>query len=177
MSETSEAVRRETWDQMLEADRLSRYYSEVANRMGKRERAAAVVTTAFAVAGTLGFGLDMPGWVTGPLIFATLVAILWPLVYRSGGNITDVILTHKRICSLHVQLKGLWIEIESGAVEERNARLRLRELSSDLSEVSGVTTGAVKYYADIRKTAEKETDAYWSELKDREKVSAASPAA
>ena len=172
MSKMNETIRTEVWDQMTDADRLARYYGAVADKMGRRERLAAVVTTAFAVGSTLGFGLKLASWITGVLILGTLVASLWPLVYRSAGSLTSVVLCHKRVCRLQAQLKALWLDVESDAIDDRDARARLRDLSSQISEVSGVTTGAVRYYEKIRSRTETETDAYWTKWKEREGVSA-----
>lgn len=164
------AIRTEVWDQMVEADRLSRYYGAVANKMGNCDRLAAIATTAFAVGSTFGFGLSYSRWFTGPMIFATLVASLWPLVYRSGGRLTDVVLSYKRICHLYTQFKSLWTDIESGTSSDDAARARLRDLTYQLSEVSGLTTGSIRYDENIRQQTEAETQEYWIAYKERDHV-------
>ena len=171
MKELAESIRTEIWDQMLEADRLSRYYGALANKIGKRERWTAIVTTAFATGSTLGFGLAFSSVFTGLMILGTLVASLWPLVYRSSGSLTSVILCHKRICEIHTRSKFLWINIEAKEVNEADAHDTLCDLISELSEVSRDTTGAVSYNDKIYKQTERETDAFWNEYKEREVIS------
>lgn len=153
-------IRTEVWNQMVKTDRLRRYYGVLADRIVKRDRRVAALTTALAMSTLVGTLLPSADGLTWILALATIVSSLWPLVYRSGGKLTRTAQCHARLSYLHQQFRSLWIEIESGSVGD-DVATKLGDLAGQIVETTIPMAETGDYDEELSDRIEEQVLGYW----------------
>ena len=159
----SENVRTAIWDGMVTNDGLARYYGKLAGSLSRREKWAAVATTAFGVVSAYSVA---NAWVFPSILFstATVVASVVPLVFRYGGAISSAAYCQTRLSSLGTEWKGLWLEVDD--LDPVEARRRWRRLQIRQNEITAFQS-AKPIATRLSRSTQQETDDYWEKEKAR----------
>ena len=130
----SDQTRNEIWQELLDSDRLVRYYAAVANYY-RRMHALTLLLLAFGAAGSFAAVLEvLPS--TAQLIANALVGLTaaW-LFIADYAKKAAVAHTISFLCSrLDIQWRNLWGEVEH--LEEESARERFVALANEMNEVT-----------------------------------------
>ena len=129
----SDQTRREIWQELLDSDRLVRYYAALANRY-RRLHASTLLLLAFGAASSFAAVLDvLPSDVQ--LIANALVGLVaaWVFIadYSKKAAVAHII--NSQCLRLDTQWRHLWVEVEH--IEEEAARERLVALTNKMKEV------------------------------------------
>lgn len=105
-------LRADVWNDMVDTDRLARYYGELAGKLASKEQWMAVITTVLAMI-SLATALSPAGsWTILPVALTVASSVL-PLVYRVSGVVTAAAYRQQRLGDLLIQWKALWQEIDN----------------------------------------------------------------
>ena len=150
------------WDQMVETDRMARYYGYLAGKLSRREKWSSVVTTVLGVmsAYSIANSVTGDGWIWAAIAFSTLTvaASVVPLVFRYGGAISSAAYCQTRLDSLSTKCKGLWLVRDTLDTDE--AMRTWRSLAREQSEITAFQS-AKPLDRKLSESAKKETNAYW----------------
>ena len=159
---SNESIRTAIWNEMVDADRLARYYGALAGRKANVEWWMAILTTLFAL---ISFALASQG-VGGWVILSTGLTVLTsavPLVFRLSGTVLTATYTQKALADITVEWKGLWRrqhELPAEAAEEE-----WRTLARRTNEITAPRSSD-KVDERLRDTTEKEAYDYWRTAAD-----------
>ena len=158
----SDRTRQEVWNELLDIDRMCRYYEEVHS---KAARWHLIVRLAVLVAVAGGIGAIL-GLIPGPtavyqVILATAIAILtvWEVVSNYAKRAATAHAIHVHSSILRVQLRELWLSVDDDSAEETNVRQRVRELAYMSGEVEN-WAGASDITLDEKLNERTSKDAY-----------------
>ena len=156
-------ARRAVWDEMVEVDRLMRYYGALENKMRRRDR---FITISIPILGTISLLIEaslvpfIPQNVVWVPITLIIVSSFVPIVYRAGGRLTSVTVCHRRLGQIFSELKSTWLAVEQGSVNENETAETLSVLTGQVTEITAPMATVVtdtKLYSE----KEKEADEYW----------------
>ncbi len=158
-------LRTDVWNDMIHTDGLVRYYGELAGKLAWREKAMAVATAVFAMAGLVVSLLGVErGWVSLAVGLAVVSSIL-PLIYRLGGAVTSATYCQKRLGDLMVEWRALWRQVDSLPADE--VHKEWRRLDRRANEITSLMSSR-KMDEKLRDSTEEKTDAYWEIQKDNQ---------
>ena len=155
---SNESIRTAIWNEMVDTDRLARYYGALAGRKADVERRMAILTT---VLGLVSLALAMLGTAAGvliPSIALTVVASAVPLVYRVGGTVRNATYTHKALADIAIEWETLWRrEHELPTEEAEEAWITLARRKNELT----APRSSERMDERLRDTTETEAYDYW----------------
>ena len=167
-------IRTAVWDGRFQADRLQRYYGELADKMAKRDRIAAVCTTVGAMCG-MAFTMSSFARFTWLPILGTIVCSLWPLLYRAGGRLRSTASCHTRLSQIYVEFDSLWLGIEAdSASDDHSVRESLMLLTSRMDEATAQMAETGTYDKKLSGQVEKQAYRYWEAETQKRRLTAAS---
>lgn len=105
---SNESIRTAIWNEMVDTDRLARYYGALAGRKAALERWMAILTTVLALVSLVAAILGTHAWALLLSIALTVVASAVPLVYRVGGTVRNATYTQKALADIVIEWKALW---------------------------------------------------------------------
>ena len=123
---TSDRVRESVWDEMMDAERLSRYYGRLAKRYVRRSRAVLIVPALFATSAVAALLHTLPEQVLTVanvvIVGISMVAIVTQPSIKAAG----IIVVSNACDDLLVDWKRLWSDTER--IDDEAAKWRLHEL-------------------------------------------------
>ncbi|MDE3261221.1 MAG: hypothetical protein OYL41_04460 [Acidobacteriota bacterium] len=122
------AVRDEVWAQMVQTDRLQRYYGELVNQQVRLNRVMAGVTTAFAMV-TLAL-IQLSSDYAWAFALGTIAGSIVPFVYRSDSKISRALECRRELGYSYEQLRSLWLTIEINEGQNAEILKQLQELTT-----------------------------------------------
>ena len=151
------------WDQMVDTDRLARYYGRLAGKLARREKWAAIATTTFSVVSAYSVANSTAGdegWLWAAIGFSTLTvaASVFPLVFRYGGVISSASYCQVRLGLLSSKCKELWLRRDS--IDSDQALDMWHALERERSEITAFQS-AKPLDQKLAKATEKESNAFW----------------
>ena len=130
----SDQTRNEIWQELLDSDRLVRYYTAVANHY-RRWHAITLLLLAFGAAGSFAAVLDVLPSSLQLLANALIgLAAAWLFIadYAKKAAIAHTI--GFQCGRLDIQWRNLWLQVEH--MEEEAAREQLIALANEMNEVT-----------------------------------------
>ena len=130
----SDQTRGEIWQELLDSDRLVRYYTAVANHY-RRMHALTLLLLAFGAASSFAAVLDvLPSAVQ--LIANALVGLVavWVFIADYAKKAAVAHMISSQCDRLDAVSRNLWLEVED--IEEGAARERLVALAKEMNEVT-----------------------------------------
>ena len=129
----SDQTRNDIWQELLDSDRLVRYYAAVANHY-RRLHLFTLLLLAFGAASSFAAVLGVLPSVQ--LIASALVGLVvaWVLIADYAKKAAVVHTISFQCSRLDVQWQSLWREVEH--IEEEAARQRLVELANQMNDVT-----------------------------------------
>ena len=118
---SNEPIRTAIWNEMVDTDRLARYYGALAGKKAELERRMTILTTGLALVSLTVALLDTQAWVLLLSIALTAVASAVPLVCRLGGTVRNAAYTQKAMGDIGIEWEALWRrerELPTAAAEE-----------------------------------------------------------
>lgn len=123
----SEQVRESVWDEMMDAERLSRYYGQLAKRYVRQSRAVLIVPALFATSAVAALLHTLPEQVLTVsnvvIVGISMVAIVTQPSIKAAG----IIVVSNACDDLLVDWKRLWVDTEH--IDDETAKQRLHELN------------------------------------------------
>lgn len=154
----NESIRTAIWNEMVDTDRLARYYGALAGKKADLERRTAMLTTVLALVSLAVALLDTQAWVLLISIALTVVTSAVPLVYRVGGTVRNATYTHKALADVGIEWEALWRRERDLPTAE--AEETWRALARRKNELTAPRTSE-KMDGRLRDTTETEAYDYW----------------
>ena len=118
-------MRDQVWMGILEANRLTRYYSGLADQMRWRQRLLSTVIAVAASGAAATVLAQLPEWISAIVLFGTAVAAIWSHLADYSGNAAKADSVCTQYQELETEWRGLWFgEITMEQVQ----RLQLRDI-------------------------------------------------
>ena len=153
----NESIRTAIWNEMVDTDRLARYYGALAGKTDL-ERRTAILTTGLALFSLAIALLDTQAWVLLLSIALTVVTSAVPLVYRVGGTVRNATYTHKALADIGIEWEALWRRERDLPTAE--AEETWRALARRKNELTAPRTSE-RMDERLRDTTEAEAYDYW----------------
>ena len=137
----SDRTRQELWNQLLDIDRMCRYYEAQHNRATRLYVGIRLVTL-IAIAGAVGSILDLiPGPTT---VYQVLLAIgvalvtIWEAVFNYGKKSAVAQAIYVQAARIRIELRSLWLAVNDESDEssdDRDVRKKVRTLAGLAQEI------------------------------------------
>ena len=143
-------LRNEIWKQLVDAERLVRYYYSQAQYYDHRDRVLrgiilfVYVAGASMLLGAFPIKENWANWIVGCLGLGLIVATVWDMTMRYGEKAVLLRVVCARCDRLLDQWRELWAETEEEVIEDDTLRLKYRYLrdeqsaSTELSVLFGI---------------------------------------
>ena len=125
----SDRSRERVWDEMMDAERLSRYYGRLAKRYVRRSRAVLFIPALFATSAVVAL---LNSWPEQVLMVANVVIVgisIAAIVTQPSIKAAGIIVISNACDDLLVDWRQLWADterIDDEAVEQRSHKLSLK---------------------------------------------------
>ena len=146
-------LRNDVWQQLLDSERMVRYYGELADRYRWRQMIPRGIMAASAIGGTAGFvakAIPIPSlsgeWLLLPSVLLMVAAVVWDFMHNDGKKAAILYSVSVECGEYETELLDLWRSVESWTGEESEpVRTRLAEIERGMNRVTDRAG-----YADIR---------------------------
>ena len=127
-SRLSDQLRTHVWEGRVNADRLRRYYGQLA---GVHTRWASILATLGCIVAFVGphlDGLGAPIWLEAMVSLAGVMLAL-SIITRSPNRIVEALSRHKQFAHLHTEWTDLWQRVEDRMAAVSEVASRSTELT------------------------------------------------
>lgn len=145
-----ETLRNAIWDQLLDAEKCSRYYAKLADRYRRHHRRPRYITLTASIAGTalsaasmLDIKLEWWGidWSTAGVYMAVFLlmaaAMLWDFVYDSGHKSAVFDSISSRCAECETKLRQLWRQTDTDTpVDSDSLSRELMEIEMHMQHIT-----------------------------------------
>ena len=121
-------LRTHVWEGRVNADRLRRYYGQLAGVHRRKALTLATLGCFAAFAGPHLDGLGAPAWLEVLISLAGMVLAI-SMVTRSQSRIIEALLRHQQLADLHTEWTGLWQRVEDEVAGVPEVQIRWTELT------------------------------------------------
>lgn len=160
-------LRNDVWQQLLDSERMVRYYGELADRYRRRHRIPRYVMAVSAVGGVVGFALEVrpyfpvaEEWIYVPAILLMIAAVVWDFVHDDGKKAAILYSVSVECGEYETELLDLWRSVADGtSAENASVRARLLEIEKGMNRVTD-RAGYADVGVDERLNAKTTREAY-----------------
>ena len=133
-------LRNAVWQQLLDAERLLRYYGELADRYRRRKMLPRFLMAASSIAGAAAILLDVE-WIPDeaylPAFLLVVAAVVWDFMHDYGGKAAILYSISVECGEFETELQELWRSVDaSPPPEEAFVRTRLKDIASAMGRVT-----------------------------------------
>lgn len=134
------ATRKAVWDGLIDAARMQRYAISLDRRYARQRLAVRLVLSLSASGGVATFLGALPEW--APLVFglAVGVSVAFEFTMDYSTKLAKLMYTKLESAALLLEWEELWLDIETYACSEEDARERNRNLLRQLNRTSTPVT-------------------------------------
>ena len=118
-------MRDQVWIGILEANRLTRYYSALADQFRWRQRLLSVLIAAAASGAAAAVLAQLPEWLSAIILFGTSLAAIWSHYADYSGKAAKADSVCSQYQELEVEWRGLWF---GEANMDQIQKLQLRDI-------------------------------------------------
>ena len=159
----SPTARNELWQNLLDINRMCRYY-ESLHSINTRKHFVVRVATLVLITGGITAVLDVipnvDGFVTKTLVaLPAVVLTIWDALANYSKKAAVAHASMVQSAKLRAELQDIWLEAEDDDVDEAGIRRRARELSFTIAEIEG-WAGANDLQVDQKLNERTAKDAY-----------------
>ena len=133
-------LRNAVWQQLLDAERLMRYYNELADRYRKYKMVPRILMAASAVVGAAVILFDaawIPDGAYLPVFLVVVAAVVWDFMHDYGDKAAILYAISVECGEYETELQDLWRSVEAEhPAEESFIRTRLKEIASGMDRVT-----------------------------------------
>ena len=101
-------MRNQVWSGILEANRLTRYYSALADELRWRQRLFSVFIAVAASGAAATVLVQAPGWLSAIVLFGTSAAAIWSHYADYSGKAAKADAVCSQYQELEIEWRGLW---------------------------------------------------------------------
>ena len=160
-------LRNDVWQQLLDSERMVRYYGELADRYRWRQMIPKGIMGASAIGGTVGFAakaIQIPSlsgeWILLPAVLLMVAAVVWDFMHNDGKKAAILYSVSVECGEYETDLLALWRSVENGTCGENDAvRIRLAEIETGMNRVTD-RSGYADISVDERLNAKTTREAY-----------------
>ncbi len=129
-------IRNAVWQALLDAARLTQYYSALWNKYA-RIRLILKILMLVAAAGSFAAFMDIAPELT-QLIVALLItfAVAYDSVTDHSRKVATLKIVSRDCARLESELRFLWTEVERGALDDDDVLARVRELEAEMRDAT-----------------------------------------
>ncbi|MCY4571414.1 MAG: hypothetical protein OXF01_01330 [Gemmatimonadetes bacterium] len=153
----SSELRTDVWSDMVDTDRLARYYGELAGKLARKEQWMTVITTVMAMISLVTALSPAGSWTLLPIALTVASSVL-PLIYRVSGVVAAAAYRQQRLGDLLIAWKALWQEIDDLPLD--HVREEWQRMARELNEITARMSRRGKDEKLIESTMEQAYD-YW----------------
>lgn len=177
METMTQETTRLVWEGMLEADRLSRYYGYLAEKLETREQHLAIVATVLSSTAFVSLWTDLgawnalsslPPWVVAVVVslpkLLTLAASIVTALLISGRNSRRALKSstiRRRFSDLLMEWEIVWAHVQNNSKTEQYSRKRWEELTAKANDITDGADVELPLDVKLRELSQKETYDYW----------------
>ena len=156
-------LRADVWNDMVDTDRLARYYGELAGKLARKEQWMTVITTVMAMISLVTAASPAGSWTASVAscprsVALTVASSVLPLVYRVSGVVTAAAYRQQRLSDLLIEWKALWQEIDDLPPDQ--VREQWQRMARELNEITARMSRRGKDDKLLESTMEQAYD-YW----------------
>ena len=118
-------MRDQVWIGILEANRLTRYYSALADQLRWRQRILSVVVAVAASGAAATVLAQWPAWLSATVLFGTSFAAIWSHYADYSGKAAKADSVCSQYQELEIEWHGLWF---GEATMDQVQKLKLRDI-------------------------------------------------
>ena len=118
-------MRDQVWMGILEANRLTRYYSALADQMRWRQRLFSVTIAGAASGAAMTLLAQLPDWISAAVLFATALAAIWSHYADYSGKAAKADSVCGQYQELEIEWRGIWFGETN---REQVEKLQLRDM-------------------------------------------------
>ena len=133
----SDTTRNAVWQELLDAARLVRYYSSLADRHRRKQRIMQILLMAAAISGIAALLDPLPAFMAQIAVAAIAILVTWDFFgdYARKAAVLHVICIE---CNrIESQWQTLWLEIDRPDLEDTDALRQCETLGRRLNEITG----------------------------------------
>ena len=147
------SLRNAVWQQLLDSERMVRYYGEIADRYRWRQMVPRMIMAVAAIGGAVGFAIEAvpefaaaKEWIYIPAILLMIAAVVWDFMHDDGKKAAILYSISVECGEYETELLDLWRSVADGTCTENAAvRTRLLEIEKGMNRVTDRAG-----YADVR---------------------------
>ena len=129
------------WQQLLDAQRYSRYYNELAARYQKKHRIPRILMAIASVVGTISILLGDSAWISSflyiPIFLTVLAAIIWDFTCDYGKKASILYSISIECAEIETELNRLWRSLYSEKpLSEDQVDFRLNEIAETVCRIT-----------------------------------------
>ena len=133
-------LRNAVWQQLLDAERLTRYYGELADRFRRRHKVPRYLMAASSVAGAAAIMFEavwIPDGAYVPAFLLVIAAVVWDFMHDYGDKAAILYSISVECGEYETELQDLWRSVDAEQPPEEAAiRARLKEIASGMDRVT-----------------------------------------
>ena len=133
-------LRNAVWQQLLDAERLVRYYGEMTDRYRRWQRIPRYLMGASSVVGAAAIMFEtdwIPNGVYLPVFLLIIAAIVWDFMHDYGDKAAILYSISVECGEYETELQDLWRSVDAEQpLEESRIRARLKEIESGMQRVT-----------------------------------------
>ena len=133
-------LRNAVWQQLLDAERLMRYYGELANRYRRRKMVPRILMAVSSIGGAASIMIDaewIPDEAYLPAFLLVVAAVVWDFMHDYGDKAAILYAISVECSEYETELQNLWLSVDAEQPpEESFIRARLKELTTGMNRAT-----------------------------------------
>ena len=133
-------LRNAVWQQLLDAERLMRYYSELTDRYRRRKMVPRILMAASSVGGAASIMIDaewIPDEAYLPAFLLVVAAVVWDFMHDYGDKAAILYSISVECGEYAIELHELWRSVDAAPLHDESfIRARLKEIASGMDRVT-----------------------------------------
>ena len=133
-------LRNAVWQQLLDAERLMRYYGELADRYRRRKMVPRILMAAASIGGAASIMIDaewLPDEAYLPAFLLVVAAVVWDFMHDYGDKAAILYSISVECGEYQTELQDLWRSVDAEhPPEESSIRARLKDIASGMDRVT-----------------------------------------
>jgi len=160
LTPVSDTLRNQVWTQLVEVDRLSRYYNAIASRMASSNRWRLIALAASAALGaSIAMIPALPSWFAIAANALVVFLSIWLIFDNYAHKIAVVRVVCDQLSDMESRTKRIWVDVEDMSKPSEDITARWAELNVIFNSVVAKARNAgIPIDEDLRDSCEKQSN-------------------
>ena len=160
LTPVSDTLRNQVWTQLVEVDRLSRYYNAVASRMASSSRWRLIALAASAALGaSIAMIPALPSWYAIAANALVVFLSIWLIFDNYAHKLAVVRVVCDQLSDMQSRTKRIWVDVEDMSKPSEDITARWAELNVIFnSVVAKARNASIPIDEDLRDSCEKQSN-------------------